>query len=142
MLYLDSSALMKLYVSEPGSAGMEESVRANVPLLVTSRIAYAEVLSGLNRCFIGGRISASAYRAQKKIFLADWNGLSKIEVTDETLQSADALIGRHSLRGFDAIHLCSALCVGHPSFACFDQRLRMAAEREGLELVPPSGRAS
>jgi hypothetical protein len=34
------------------------------------------------------------------------------------------------------VHLCAALWIGRPLFACFDTRLRAAAEAEGLTPVP------
>ena len=59
-----------------------------------------------------------------------------VELTAEVLSEAARLIERHGLRGLDAIHLCSALWIGQPSFACFNDRLRIAAVAEGLPLAP------
>ena len=52
---------------------------------------------------------------------------------------AGDLAERRALRGFDAIHLASALEVEEltsavPSFCCFDDRLREAAAAEGLPI--------
>lgn len=135
MLYLDTSALIKLYLSEPESAQTEKVVRANTPWLATSRVTYAETLSVLHRCLRDRRISPAAYKLQKKTFLSDWNALHVVEVTEAILSHASPLIERHSLRGFDVIHLCSALWLGQPLFACFDDRLRNAAGAEGLSLA-------
>jgi predicted nucleic acid-binding protein len=136
MVYIDSSALAKLYVIEPESAAVERWLRASTPYVATSRVTYAEILSALVRCLKDGRISAVEYRLQKKAFLADWSALNVVELSSATLASADRLIERHGLRGSDAIHLCSALWIGKPAFACFDQRLRSAAAAEGLPLAP------
>ena len=127
---------MQLYIAGPESANTEQAIRANTPWLVTSRVTYAEVLSVLNRCLLDRRISREAYRLQKKTFLVDWSALHIVEVTQAVLQNAGSLIERHALRGFDALHLGSALWMGRPRFACFDERLRSAAEAEGLELTP------
>ncbi|HYL38084.1 MAG TPA: type II toxin-antitoxin system VapC family toxin [Bryobacteraceae bacterium] len=135
MLYLDTSALIKLYLSEPESARTEKAVRANAPWLATSRVTYAEALSVLHRCLRDRRISQASYKLQKKTLLADWNALHVVEATEAILSHAGPLIERHSLRGFDAIHLCSALWLGQPLFACFDDRLRNAAAAEGLSLA-------
>jgi predicted nucleic acid-binding protein len=135
VLYLDTSALIKLYLSEPESAATEKLLRANIPWLATSRVTYAEMLSVLNRCWRDRRLSPAAYKLQKKTFLADWNALHVVEVSEAVLSKAAALIERHSLRGFDAIHLCSALSIGQPLFACFDERLRNAAAARGLPLA-------
>jgi uncharacterized protein len=135
MLYLDTSALVKLYLFEPESALTQKVVRSNSPWLGTSRVTYAEVLSVLNRCLRDRRLSPVAYKLQKKTFLADWSAFHVVEVTQEVLSNAGSFIERHSLRGFDAIHLCSAVWLGQPLFACFDDRLRNAAAAEGLSLA-------
>jgi len=59
-----------------------------------------------------------------------------VDLTAEVLSEAARLIERHGLRGLGAIPLCSALWIGQPSFACFDERLRDAAAAEGLRLAP------
>jgi len=135
VLYLDTSALAKLYLAEPDSGTVGSLVRASSPWITTSRVTYAEVLSVLTRCRRDNRLSPAAYKLQKKAFLADWDDIHIIELTGTVLSGADGLIDRHALRGFDAIHLCSALWVGQPSFACFDDRLRIAAAAEGLSLA-------
>jgi predicted nucleic acid-binding protein len=135
VLYLDTSALAKLYVIEPDSGSVERIVRAHSPWVTTSRVTYAELLSALARCRRDNRLSPAAYTLQKKAFLADWDDMHIIELTQAVLSGAGRLIERHALRGFDAIHLCSALWAGQPSFACFDDRLRNAAAAEGLPLA-------
>ena len=54
---------------------------------------------------------------------------------------ADLLLARHSLRAADAGQLGAALLVrdqsgGPLSFVCLDERLAVAAELEGLRVVP------
>ena len=136
MLYLDTSALAKLYIAEPESELVSKTVEGNESWLATSRVSYAEVLSVLARCLRANRLSAAAYRIQKKAFLDDWNAMIVVELTPEVLLEAGRVIETHGLRGLDAIHLCSALWVGQPAFACFDDRLRAAATAEGLTLAP------
>lgn len=136
MVYIDTSALAKLYIAEPESQAMQTWVRANTPRIATSRITYAEVLSLLVRCLRNGRISPADYRAQKQAFLADWCNLHIVELSVATLATVDYIIEAHGLRGFDAIHLCSALRIGKPAFACYDQRLCSAVAAEGLPIAP------
>jgi predicted nucleic acid-binding protein len=127
--------LIKLYLSEPESARTEKVARANTLWLATSRVTYAEIFSVLNRCLRDRRISLAAYKRQKKTFLADWDTLHVVEANQAVMSNAASLIERHALRGFDAIHLCSALWIGQPLFACFDDRLRNAATAEGLAMA-------
>ena len=65
----------------------------------------------------------------------------RIQVTDELNEIIDRVIGNYPLRGFDAIHLASAILVNQALpedllFACFDRRLSMAAMEEGFETFP------
>ena len=135
MLYLDTSALAKLYIAEPESQLVSKTIEVNKSWVATSRVSYAEMISVLARCLRADRLSPAAYRVQKKAFLDDWTGMFVVELTAEVLSEAARLIERHGLRALDAIHLCSALWIGEPAFACFDDRLRNAAAAEGLAVV-------
>jgi len=136
MLYLDASALAKLYITEPGGSQMPGVIREHRDAVFTSIVTYAETLSVLARSMRERRISPREYQVAKKAFLADWPAWHVIEVTQTVLAPAARLIERHGIRGFDAMHLSSALWVGNPAFACFDARLRKAAAAEGLAVVP------
>lgn len=65
----------------------------------------------------------------------------RIELVPAVVRTAGDLAEVHGLRGFDSIHLASALWLKEKTstplnFAVFDQRLRAAAERAGLAVVP------
>lgn len=65
----------------------------------------------------------------------------RIELVPAVVRTAGDLAEVYGLRGFDAIHLASALWLKEKTstplhFAVFDQRLRAAAERTGLVVVP------
>ncbi len=136
MLYLDSSALAKLYVAEPGSDEVRALMEANRGRLFTSVATWAEVLSALARCRRENRFAAREYRLQQRAFSSDWSALHAIEVALPVLAPAEHLIELYALRAYDAIQLCSALWIGRPVFACFDERLRRAAAAEGLSVAP------
>ena len=60
-----------------------------------------------------------------------------IECTYSSIRLAGDLAEQHALRGFDAIHLASArelwtLTQYTPTFVCFDDQLRSAAEAIGM----------
>ncbi|MCX5909877.1 MAG: type II toxin-antitoxin system VapC family toxin, partial [Deltaproteobacteria bacterium] len=66
-----------------------------------------------------------------------------VEVDNRLNETIHKVIANHGLRGFDAIHLASALAIGTAVadnflFACYDERLRQAARAEGLETLPSS----
>ena len=69
--------------------------------------------------------------------------MTKQEVNDELNGYIDRVVEGYPLRGFDAIHLASAMVIHErfPEdfvFACFDGRLVRAAQSEGLETFPPT----
>ena len=75
------------------------------------------------------------------IFQKDWGSFVRIEVNNDLNEKIDRLVALHPLRGFDAIHLASALIVNErvPEtflFACFDKRLLKEAITEGLKTFP------
>jgi hypothetical protein len=80
--------------------------------------------------------------APVKPYVADV-GSDHVELDHDVLARARALIQRHALRGFDGIHLASALHlyreVADPmTFVAADDRLLRAAAAEGLAAVVPA----
>ena len=136
MLYLDTSALAKLYVREPETPEVRRLVDASSGLVFTSIVTYAEMLAVLARCRKERRLAETAWHSAKRGFLADWRLLHVVGLDERVLAPAEKLIEAHGLRGFDAVHLCAALWIGSPLFACFDARLRAAAQSSGLTPVP------
>ena len=133
---MDSSALAKLYLAEPESKAVSELVKNHEAGLFTSRLTYTELISVLSGSHREGRISARVYAGKKSDFLSDWTALQVVELTQEVFEPVADLIERHQLRGADAVHLCSALWLDLPDFACFDASLSAGAQAEGLRIVP------
>ncbi len=136
MLYLDTSALAKLYVTEQESAVLQSLVTEHQADLGTSVVTYAEMLSLLARCRRENRLTLSEHRLQRRAFQANWKSLHVVELTTEVLLPAERLVELYNLRGYDAVQLCSAFWIGRPLFACLDERLRLAARKEGLSVAP------
>jgi hypothetical protein len=70
----------------------------------------------------------------------EWESYVRVDLRDEILRLARDLIRQHPLRGFDAIHLASALSVKRAvgedlTFGAVDVRLLRAAESEGLTSI-------
>jgi len=91
MLYLDASALAKLYITEPGGSQMPGVIREHRDAVFTSIVTYAETLSVLARSMRERRISPREYQVAKKAFLADWPAWHVIEVTQTVLAPAARL---------------------------------------------------
>lgn len=139
MNYLDTSALVKRFVVEKGSPLVHVIVSQRGPV-ATAKIAYAEVYAGLARKHREGHLSRSQYTLACRQFEQEWEAYIRVALSDEVLRVSRDLIQRHPLRGFDAIHLASALTLGDAlgediTFFAADDRLLRAAEAEGLEAL-------
>ena len=138
MNYFDSSALIKRFAAEPGSALVDRLVETSPA--GTSKVSYAEVYSGLTRMKRERRLGKAAYDMACRQFEMEWQAYAQILLADEILSLARDLIRRYPLRGFDAIHLASAVGLGRmlgerSRFIAANQKLLKAAEAEGLEAL-------
>ncbi len=143
ILYLDSSSIVKLHVSEDGSDVTREAV-ARAASHATSWLAYAEVRAALARARRGKRIrTESGYRREVRDFESRWvdpMSYAKVGSSSEVIRVAGNLAETHSLTGFDAVHLASAIAlrdrIEEPVvFSSWDKRLTQAAEAEGFALA-------
>jgi hypothetical protein len=103
----------------------------------TATIAYAEMYSGLTRRHRDGDLSAIDYTNACEQFERDWTGYLRIRLDNDVLAATRLVIQRHALRGFDGIHLASALTLQNRwdetvVVVAADQRLLRAAVSEGL----------
>jgi uncharacterized protein len=139
ILYLDTSALVKIYVEETRSADVRESAKGSEGL-ATSRIAYAEARAAFARKRREQDLSRVSYRSVVNDLDQDWNDYFIVDVSESVVRAAGILAENHALRGADAIHLASAVTLSKKAgesvmFLCFDGRLATAAEKEGLRAV-------
>ena len=139
MNYLDTSALIKRFVAEKGSPLIRTLV-VQEGSVATAKIAYAEVYAGLTRRHREGHLSDGLYALSCMQFESDWRAYIRVDLRDEILLLARDLIRRHPLRGFDAIHLASALSLKRAlgeeiTFAAADDRLLRAAKAERLRAL-------
>lgn len=137
IVYLDTSALVKLCVAEPGSA-LVAALWDGADLVVTSRLADAEVRAVLAGGRRAGRLDREAAAQALAAWERLWPALHVLELQDVVTASAAALVGRHPLRAADALHLASALQLRSPDLvvAAWDDHFVAAARAEGLLVVP------
>ena len=143
-VFVDSSALVKLYVAE----GHHASVRRISDPMVVSALARVEVPAALWRKYRTGDIAAADAAVLSAEFASDLVGdglpaprFAIVSVTDEVLTEAVEAVARHSLRAYDSVQLGSALVVRRAlgaldGFVAFDIALRAAASAEGLRPIP------
>jgi predicted nucleic acid-binding protein len=147
--YVDSSALVKRYVAETGSAwlsGLVTPTAGNDIYIV--RITTVEIVSAITRRARGGTISAADASAACLLFRNDLpHDYEVAEATEALLNHAMTLAETHGLRGYDAVQLAAAcevnaLCIanGLPplTFISADSELNIAAAIEGLPVDDPN----
>ncbi|MBI1996078.1 MAG: type II toxin-antitoxin system VapC family toxin [Deltaproteobacteria bacterium] len=138
-LYLDTSALVKLYVEEEGSP-LVRMVVAEAETVAISIIGYVEARAAFARRHRERSIPLPDYRRVIRDFESDWGRYLVLQASDTLIRRAGRLAEAHSLRAYDSIHLASAIILrqrlAEPlSFASWDSQLQAAARREGLDLV-------
>lgn len=140
-LYLDTSALVKLYISEAESERVHEAV-GEARTVSTSTVAYAELRTALGRRRRIGDLDEQGHRLAIKRVDADWHGFVRVPVSNLVAHRAGEMAERHALRGFDAIHLASAARLRERfsdlRFLAFDDRL-VGAARESAVPVYETG---
>jgi uncharacterized protein len=139
VIYFDTSALVKRFVQEKGSPVVQSLFQLG-NTVATEKIAYAEIFAGLTRKLRERSLSQGQYSATCRRFESDWQAYVRVELQDDILLLARDLIQRHPLKGFDAVHLASALrlkvFLGEEiRFAAADRNLLRAAEIEKLEAI-------
>ena len=138
ILYLDTSALVKLYVRETGSVAVRRETNS-AEAVATSAVAYAEARAAFTRLARERPASRSRHRHRVAHLDRDWNRYMVVEMTQAVTRRSGEIAELHALRGFDAIHLASALWLqsaysGHLAFMAFDRQLIAAAVDAGLRL--------
>ena len=145
--YLDTSAMLKRYVDEIGSPWLGTQMSC-ASLLISSQLLIVEATSAFNRRVREGTLTTAEYRRVRAIFRDDCHtDYQIIAVLDSIVDLACDLLERHPLRGYDAMHLATALTAhqslrarGLPglTFLCADDRLLDAATAEGLIVDNPN----
>ena len=144
LLYLDTSALVKLYITERGSERMMELASEDANSMATCAITQVEFHSAVDR---RRRMDdLDEYEAERAV--ESFNKYFKSEVfrhavDDQTLDLACALVHRYALRAYDAVQLAACLFLLRLSarddltFVSADRRLLTAARAEGLAVLNP-----
>ncbi len=140
ILYLDASALVKRYVSERGTAEVGRII-TQADGVGTSLISRAEISAALAKAVRVKLLTRNDATKALRVFRAQWNDLARLQLTETLIAQADALAWEHSLRGYDAVHLASALfwqeMIGEPlTLATYDRQLWEAARQLRLEVFP------
>jgi uncharacterized protein len=136
---MDTSSLVKLYVSEKETPATKHLVEAT-EVIATSRLAYVEARAAFARKHRERGVGLRDYRNILQIFDNDWESYFVVDISEALVKMAGQFAEKHALRGYDAIHLASAVTLRREgdqpvAFSCFDSRLSLAARRERLKVI-------
>ena len=147
--FLDTSALVKRHVAEPGSAWVRYLTKAKAAhTLFIARITAVEVFAAITRRQRGGSLSApqaGAILGHFRRHLAQRYII--VEVTPPLVTDAMLSARTHGLRAYDAVQLTAALeanriyqtaGLGPVTLVSADQELNAAAVAEGLAVEDPN----
>lgn len=134
ILYLDSSAIVKLVLPEAESGILLESLSA-WPVRVTSELARVEVVRAARRATLDPAVEKRADEVLAGLYL--------LKIDNDVLSEAARLEPR-TLRSLDAVHLASALSLGADlgPVVTYDSTMATAAAGCGLEVLAPQAISS
>jgi uncharacterized protein len=133
-VYFDSSAFVKRYIEEAGTADvLAWCDRASE--LAFSVIAVPELISAFCRLKREGRLSAEQYHQIKGDLMADIADALICDTTPQVIHQAVRALELQPLRGMDALHIGAALGCSAEVFISADSRQCDAAKALGLEVV-------
>jgi uncharacterized protein len=105
--------------------------------VVSSILAYPEGRAALAAAHRGGRLNAGGHSRARAELEALQDEMLLIGIDRALTQHAGQLAEDHSLRGYDAVHLASALALGEQTtLITWDRDLRDAAARSGIGISP------
>jgi predicted nucleic acid-binding protein len=146
--YLDTSAAVKLYLAEVGSAWLRQVLLTSVSTIITSHLLRVEIGSAFERRLREGSVTLPDYSRMHDWFAEHRHSFySFVPVSEPIIQQACQLIVHHPLRSYDALHLATALLInqqltqaGAPPliFLSADNRLNGVAHIEGLSVDNPN----
>lgn len=128
MIYVDSSALVKLVVEEPESGALRDLLEHDADQL-SSTIVEIEVVRAVRRA-----VPELVLQAQRVVAMVT------VVEPNEGIRARAALLEPAMLRTLDALHLATALEIGDEldGLVSYDVRLSDAAEATGLRVFAPT----
>jgi predicted nucleic acid-binding protein len=140
IVYLDASALVKRYIAEAGSPEVEALIGES-QAIGTAVISRAEVAAALAKAARIGFVAREAAAKALRAFNADWEHLVRLQLSEPLAARAAALAWEQGLRGYDSVHLASALVWSETlgetvALATYDRELWRGATASGLSAWP------
>lgn len=140
MRYWDSSAILPLCVEEPHSPTTKELLVEDAAMIVWWG-TILECRSALARVFREGTLDEAGLEDAGRILSVLEDGWTEVQPVDDVRRTAARLLRVHPLRAADALQLAAALVWSGlrpegQGMVCLDDRLRVAACKEGFDVTP------
>jgi predicted nucleic acid-binding protein len=138
--YFDTSAVVPLLVTEPGSAICQQLWDSS-DTVVTSRLLYVEAAAALAQARRLDRIRGRDHQAALRLLDQLWAEFEVVEVDARVVDRAAELAHSAALRGYDAVHCASAEQVADDDLvlASGDHALLAATARLGIATADTNG---
>lgn len=143
ILYIDTSALVKRHIQEMGTSDVISWMRAaqTIGMSVITRAEAAAAFARMARMSVIDKPTAESLLNE---FRQHWPQYIRLRVTEITIARADAMAWELGLRGYDAVHLASAVmwqeALQEPvTMATYDRQLWDAATQVDLRVLPSTG---
>jgi uncharacterized protein len=133
-IYFDTSAFVKILIEEPGSTPAVQAWQA-ADSVACSRLLHAEARAALSMARRQGRLSTVQHTSAKAALNVHWQDVYVVELTEPLVEEAGDLAEGEALRGYDAVHLASALRASVEMLITADVEMIRAARNRGLEVI-------
>jgi predicted nucleic acid-binding protein len=140
ILYLDTSALVKRFIVEKGSADVNALISV-ADLVGSSIISQVEMASALGKALRMEWIDSTSAQSAYQDYLGQWQYFTRLMVSPGLIDRAAQLSWDFGLRGYDATHLASGLFWQESLdmeivLATYDRELWIAANKSGIKIWP------
>ena len=143
--YLDTSALVKLYVPESDSESLNHALKGRHDAII-SELAITEIASAIARRKRKGSLDGkSALRIYRRLLDdAESNIYARVELLPAAHREAERILlsSASGLRAADALHISLALLSAARTIVTFDERMSDAARTLGLHTFPHTRKAT
>lgn len=138
MLYLDTSAFLKLYFKEHGSEAVQQLIASQRHPLPVWEIQQMEMINAMRLKVFWKEISLAEAERQISLFkdrrrrgLYYQAEIDRLELS-ETFERLSLQTMRNGGRTLDILHVACALVLGASHFLTFDAKQRLLAQESGL----------
>ena len=145
MRFWDTSAIVPLLVAQPATDAVERELGRD-PRIVAWWGTGLECRSAAARLEREGRLEAGGTTAALTTIADLESAWTEVPATEAVRSAAARLLRTHPLRTGDALQLAAAIVAadGDPrtlAFVTLDDRLALAADKEGFRVIVPVGGA-